>query len=46
MSVDEIVARLDSLSGEELGRVRRYETQNKISSSMLDQIDRKVGGAP
>ncbi len=29
MSVDEIVARLDSLSGEELGRIRRYETQTR-----------------
>ena len=44
MSVDDIVDRLDGLSGEELGRVRAYEASNKNRSSLLAQIDRKAGG--
>ncbi len=44
MSVDDITARLDGLSGEELGRVRAYEASNKSRSSLLAQIDRKAGG--
>ncbi len=45
MSVSDIGERLDGLSGEELGRVRAYETQNKNRSSLLAQIDRKAGDA-
>ncbi|MDP9425173.1 MAG: hypothetical protein M3P37_03855 [Actinomycetota bacterium] len=44
MSVSDIVERLDGLSGEEVGRVRAYEAQNKNRSSLLAQIDRKAGG--
>ncbi len=45
LSVKEIVARLDGLSGEELGRVRQYESRNKNRTTLLKQIDRKAGGA-
>jgi ATP-dependent Clp protease ATP-binding subunit ClpA len=44
MSVDEIVERLDGLSGEELGRVRGYEASNKNRATLLAQIDRKASG--
>ena len=44
MSVDDIVERLDGLSGEEVGRVRQYEAQNKNRTTLLAQIDRKAGG--
>ena len=44
MSVDDIVARLDGLSGEELGRVRGYEARNKSRATLLAQIDRKASG--
>ncbi len=43
MSVDDIVERLDGLSGEEVGRVRQYEAQNKNRTTLLAQIDRKAG---
>ncbi len=44
MSVDEIISRLDGLSGEELGRVRGYESSNKNRATLLAQIDRKASG--
>ncbi len=45
MSVDDIVERLDGLSGEEMGRVRGYEASNKNRATLLAQIDRKANGA-
>ncbi len=45
LSVKEIAARLDGLSGEELGRVRQYESRNKNRTTLLEQIDRKAGDA-
>ena len=45
MSVDDIAARLDSLSDEEVTRVRQYEASNKNRATLLAQIDRKAGGA-
>lgn len=44
LSVEDIVARLDGLSEEELGRVRQYESRNKNRSTLLAQIDRKAEG--
>ncbi|MDP8952855.1 MAG: hypothetical protein M3N18_11590 [Actinomycetota bacterium] len=45
LSVDEIVARIENLSSEELARVRQYESRNKNRSSLLAQIDRKADSA-
>ncbi len=45
MNVDDIVERLDGLSGEELGRVRGYEASNKNRATLLAQIDRKASEA-
>jgi CRP-like cAMP-binding protein len=44
LSVEEVVARLEGLSGEELGRVREYEKQNKGRETLIEQIDRKAAG--
>jgi ElaB/YqjD/DUF883 family membrane-anchored ribosome-binding protein len=45
MSVDDIVARLDGLSSEELARVREYESRNKNRTTLLEQMDRKASEA-
>jgi len=44
LNVEEIAARLEGLSGEELGRVREYERRNKNRSTLLEQIDSKAAG--
>jgi hypothetical protein len=45
MTVDEVTRRLEGLSGEELGRVRQYESRNKNRTTLLEQIDRKADEA-
>ena len=42
LNVEEIIARLEGLSGEELGRVREYESRNKNRETLIVQIDRRV----
>ncbi len=42
LNVEEIVARLDSLSNEELGRVREYEQRNKNRSTLMGQINARA----
>ena len=42
LNVEEIIARLEGLSGEELGRVREYESRNKNREPLIVQIDRRV----
>jgi len=44
LNVEEIVARLEGLSDEELGRVREYERRNKNRTTLLEQIDSKAAG--
>ena len=43
LNVGEIVARLDSLSAEELERVHEYEKRNKNRSTRLEQINERSG---
>jgi hypothetical protein len=45
MTADEVTRRLEGLSGEELGRVRQYESRNKNRTTLLEQIDRKADEA-
>ena len=45
LNVGEIVEQLDSLSAEELERVRAYEQQNKNRDGVLQQIDRRMNAA-
>ena len=45
MSVEDIMARVEGLSGEELGRVRQYESRNKNRSTLLAQLERKADDA-
>jgi hypothetical protein len=42
MNVGEISGRLDSLSEEELKRVRDYEKRNKNRDTLVEQLDRKI----
>jgi hypothetical protein len=42
LTVDEISKRLDSLSTEELKKVREYEKRNKDRETLIEQIDRKI----
>jgi hypothetical protein len=42
LSVAEISRRLDSLSTEQLRKVREYEKQNKNRETLIEQIDRKI----
>ena len=42
LTVDEISARLEGLSTEELQKVREYEKQNKNRETLIEQIDRKI----
>src|SRR5919112_1077803 len=42
LNVNEISGRLDSLSEEELERVRDYERRNKNRDSLIEQLDRKI----
>jgi hypothetical protein len=42
MNVNEISGRLDSLSEEDLKKVRDYETRNKNRDTLVEQLDRKI----
>jgi len=42
LNVREVTQQLDSLSAEELQRVRDYEKQNKNRETLLQQIDRRA----
>ena len=42
MNVGEISGRLDSLTEEELKRVRDYEKRNKNRDTLIEQLDRKI----
>jgi hypothetical protein len=42
LNVGEISGRLDSLSEEELERVRDYEKRNKNRDTLIEQLDRKI----
>ena len=42
MSVGEISDRLDSLSGEELEKIRDYERRNKNRDTLIERLDRKI----
>ncbi len=44
LNVEEIGARLEGLSEEEVGRVREYERRNKNRATLLEQIDRRAAG--
>ena len=45
MNVEEVEARLDGLSVEELQLVRDYEELNKKRETLLEQLDRKIRAA-
>ncbi len=45
LNVGEIVARLDSLSAQELEKVRKYEQSNKNRSTLIEQIKEKSNSA-
>jgi hypothetical protein len=42
LSVEEVSARLDALSTEELREVRDYEERNKNRETILEQLDRRI----
>jgi hypothetical protein len=42
--VEEVAARLDALSTEELREVRDYEERNKNRETILEQLDRRIRG--
>jgi hypothetical protein len=42
LTVDEISARLDGLSAEQLRKVRQFEKQNKDRETLVEQIERKI----
>src|SRR5215203_491140 len=44
LTVEEISARLDALSTEELREVRDYEERNKKRETILEQLDRRIRG--
>src|SRR5688572_14272738 len=45
LTVEEVSARLDALSTEELREVRDYEERNKNRETVLEQLDRKIRGS-
>src|SRR5215212_292850 len=45
LTVEEIAARLDALSTEELREVRNYEERNKNRETILEQLDRRIRGS-
>jgi hypothetical protein len=45
LNVEEVSARLDALSSEELREVRDYEERNKNRETVLEQLDRKIRGS-
>jgi hypothetical protein len=42
LTVEEVSARLGSLSAEDLREVRDYEERNKVRETILEQLDRKI----
>jgi hypothetical protein len=44
LTVEEVAARLDALSTEDLREVRDYEERNKNRETILEQLDRKIRG--
>src|SRR5215204_1209516 len=44
LTVEEVSARLDALSAEELREVRDYEERNKNRETVLEQLDRRIRG--
>ena len=44
MNVGEVSEKLDSLSDEELKRVRDYERRHKNRDTLIEQLDRKIKG--
>jgi hypothetical protein len=42
--VEEVSARLDALSSEDLREVRDYEERTKNRETLLEQLDRRVRG--
>src|SRR5215212_7556828 len=44
LSVEEVTARLDALSTEELREVRDYEERTKNRETVLEQLDRRIRG--
>src|SRR5215217_5260465 len=42
LTVEEVSARLDALSAEELREVRDYEERNKNRETILEQLDRRI----
>jgi len=44
LTVEEVNARLGSLSAEELREVRDYEERNKVRETVLEQLDRRIRG--
>jgi CRP-like cAMP-binding protein len=45
LTVEEVSARLGSLSAEDLREVRDYEERNKVRETILEQLDRRIRGA-
>jgi hypothetical protein len=44
LTVEEVSARLDELSTEELREVRDYEERTKNRATILEQLDRRIRG--
>ena len=44
LNVEEVSARLDALSTEDLREVRDYEERNKNRETLLEQLDRRIRG--
>jgi hypothetical protein len=45
MNVEEVSARLDGLTEDQLKRVREYENRNKNRDTLIEQINRKIKAA-
>ncbi len=46
LNVEEVSARLDALSTEELREVRDYEESTKMRETVLEQLDRRIRSGP
>jgi hypothetical protein len=44
LTVEEVSARLDALSSEDLREVRDYEERTKNRETLLEQLDRRIRG--
>ncbi|MFP5211924.1 MAG: hypothetical protein ACLGPL_00955 [Acidobacteriota bacterium] len=42
MTVDKVVAKLDSLSAKEIEKIKAYERRNKDRKTLVEAIDRKL----